>query len=977
MLPYNVQECVLSMLTSWRDNVMEQVPNVDLVPLLSRSLVDSGMIELADKLKNFVGISEDYDDIDAQRETCADVIKISEALVSVEFQRPAFNDLNRIKEQTRRMLQSWKEESRNYVNTRAWTRALLQFKDGNCLTITGNAGDGKTSLAKYILVEAESAGFEVAIVTDPILIEKTYDPTVKTVFFVDDAFGSPTLDNSLVQLWTRLHGKIVDFLKTGNFGLILTSRKQVLSFCSELLGELDSYSSHLVDLTAESNKLTEEEKEQMLLAYCKQHNIELSSRILYQSKKCTLSGFPLMCRFFTADVNLREIDDFFEKPLVVLQRQIKVLAKADPTVFCGLVLLLMHDGHLTKMTFDIFHISVEEKSKISTIKDACGVDTNVPLTRIEEGLQSLVGMYVAEYEDHYAYIHDAVFETVTLLFGEKYPKEVIHMCSTDFLMRRIRTEFYVMNSTSHWTNGELLVVQRKWYKDLAIRFLKEVLAGRLSTFQNPCILEPHILQPFVKEMEKVPIEKIKFVKDTKSRRNIVYYACQIGVTSLVKCLLDKGVPLTSELLLVAADRSHAEVVKLLINYGADVNASCPQAGNNAVHLSAYRGKSDILSLLLQAGGKLESANSNETNAFHFACQSGDVATVSLLLGKGADLSASDTFGRQPLHFACLSGKPECVKLLLDRGVDPNARDFLDFQGVHYAAEFLNSEPLRLLLEKGADPNSINNEGKTPLHQACKWGRVESIRVLIDFGADITMADTRGRTPLHIACETDMNTVLALTENKSSVDFSVMDHDKMQPLHYACRRRYDKCHDIVKFLIKEGVDMNVPDKYGMTPLCYACEGNCEMTAVLLIKKGVDIHVKGFQSRQPIHFVSAEGNVKLLSLLLEKGVDIGAKCKDGKQPVHYSAQYSSVACLTFLLEQGADVHARELAENTPLHYACRGSHKEAVEVLMKRGADPTLTNYRGLVPSQLIPLWSTCEREIRRCLGDCSFQKDGSA
>ncbi|KAL3852343.1 hypothetical protein ACJMK2_016000 [Sinanodonta woodiana] len=921
-------------------------------------------------------MADGYDDIDGHHETYADVIQISEALASVIFQRPASNDINRIKEQTRRMLQSWKEESKNYVLTRAWTRALLQFKDGNCLTITGNAGDGKTSLAKHILAEAESAGFGVAIVTDPILIEKTYDPSEKTVFFVDDAFGSPTFDSNLVQLWTRLHDKVVDFLKTGNFGLILTSRKQVLSFCSELLGELDSYSSHLVDLTTESNKLTEEEKEQMLLTYCKQRNIELSSKILQQSKKCTLSGFPLMCRFFTADVNLREIDDFFEKPLVVLQRQIKVLAKADPTVFCGLVLLLMHDGHLPKVTFDIFHRSVEENTKISTIKDACRVDANVPMSRIEEGLQSLVGMYVAEYEDHYAYIHDAVFETVTLLFGEKYPKEVIRICSTDFLMRRIRTEFYVQNSKTHWTNGELLVVQRTWYKDLAIRFLKEVLAGQLSTFQNPCILEPHILQLLVKEIEKMPIEKIKCVKDTKTRRNIVYYACQIGATSLVKCLLDKGIPLTSELLLVAADRSHAEMVKLLVNYGADVNASCPKAaGNNAIHLCAYRGKSDILNLLFQAGGKLESANSNDTNAFHFACQSGDVATVSLLLEKGVDLSVSDKFGRQPLHFACMSGKPECVKLLLDRGVDPNARDFHDFQGTHYAAEFLNSESLSLLLEKGADPNSINNEGITPLHQACKWGRFQSIRVLIDFGADITIADTRGRTPLHIACETDMDSVIALTEKNSSVDFTVMDHDKMQPLHYACRRRYDKCHDIVKFLIEQGVDTNARDKYGMTPLCYACESNCEMTAVLLIEKGVDIHVKGFQSRQPIHFVSAEENVKLLSLLLDKGADIAAKCNDGKQPVHYSAQYSSVACLTFLLEHGADLHARELAENTPLHYACRGSHKEAVEILMKRGADPTLTNYRGLVPSQLIPLWSTCEIEIRRCLGDCSFQNDG--
>lgn len=61
-------------------------------------------------------------------------------------------------------------------------------------------------------------------------------------------------------------------------------------------------------------------------------------------------------------------------------------------------------------------------------------------------------------------------------------------------------------------------------------------------------------------------------------------------------------------LLTAASRGHAEIVKLLISAGADLNHQTKSGGLTALHLASSAGYRDIVQLLIAAGARQDIKN---------------------------------------------------------------------------------------------------------------------------------------------------------------------------------------------------------------------------------------------------------------------------------------------------------------------------------------------------------------------------------
>jgi ankyrin repeat protein len=66
--------------------------------------------------------------------------------------------------------------------------------------------------------------------------------------------------------------------------------------------------------------------------------------------------------------------------------------------------------------------------------------------------------------------------------------------------------------------------------------------------------------------------------------------------------------------LLAAKNGHRQVVKLLVNKGADVNA---QGGNlgNALQAASYRGDEAVVKMLLNKGANVNAESGEYGNAF--------------------------------------------------------------------------------------------------------------------------------------------------------------------------------------------------------------------------------------------------------------------------------------------------------------------------------------------------------------------------
>ncbi|XP_050498110.1 ankyrin-1-like [Diabrotica virgifera virgifera] len=105
-------------------------------------------------------------------------------------------------------------------------------------------------------------------------------------------------------------------------------------------------------------------------------------------------------------------------------------------------------------------------------------------------------------------------------------------------------------------------------------------------------------------------------------------------------------------LTLAADCGNTEVVKLLIERGADVNKSNDD-GCNVLHIASGYGDVEIVSLLLQKESNLEARiNLCGSTPLHLALDTNKRIVIDLLLHAGADVMAKDRSGRRPLDIVC-------------------------------------------------------------------------------------------------------------------------------------------------------------------------------------------------------------------------------------------------------------------------------------------------------------------------------------
>ena len=155
---------------------------------------------------------------------------------------------------------------------------------------------------------------------------------------------------------------------------------------------------------------------------------------------------------------------------------------------------------------------------------------------------------------------------------------------------------------------------------------------------------------------------------------------------------------------MAVQYSTPEVVELLLEHGADVNARIQS-------LDDYR----------------------DATPLHMALMGNqDPEVITALLEWGADIDAQDAIGMTPLQGAHFVG-PEMVALLLGSSPEDGCRSALCNDAFWRDA---NLQDVLDELERGADLSAINDDGMTPLHLAAKYSGPEIVELLLDHGAEV-------------------------------------------------------------------------------------------------------------------------------------------------------------------------------------------------------------------------------------------------
>ena len=155
-------------------------------------------------------------------------------------------------------------------------------------------------------------------------------------------------------------------------------------------------------------------------------------------------------------------------------------------------------------------------------------------------------------------------------------------------------------------------------------------------------------------------------------------ACHQGRVDLVRCLLESGANLNLQSdffggpLQAACVRQSIAVVKILLNAGADINLKGGCLGTALVAACLYGKNADLVRLLLDRGADPNiSECSDYENALYTACLMGKPEIVSLLLQRGADPNIDCGRYGSPLHTAFSVGDKGTIDMLLQRGADSN------------------------------------------------------------------------------------------------------------------------------------------------------------------------------------------------------------------------------------------------------------------------------------------------------------------
>ena len=377
-----------------------------------------------------------------------------------------------------------------------------------------------------------------------------------------------------------------------------------------------------------------------------------------------------------------------------------------------------------------------------------------------------------------------------------------------------------------------------------------------------------------------------------------------GSEAMIKKLLtagasaNAGLPTGETVLMTAARSGNKDAVRVLLDYGADVNARESSSGQTALMWAASEDHSEVARVLLERGADLDEQSNGGFTPMLFVARQGALATAKVLFGFGANVNDTAPDGSAALLLATVFGHVQVAKFLLKNGADPNA-DAAGYTALHWTTgswettlTFTEDEKfndwyqvlgikgeaklnfIRTLLKYGADPNARTRENPrrhgssagldnpnlyealfdaSPFLLAAMASDASAMRLLAEAGADPLYSTTNNMTPLMMAAgvgwvigEAVVKEDAALDAVKVAIglgaDINAVSDAGDTALHGAVLA---DMNTVVEFLVANGADVNARNKDNETPLIIAKglgtiraghRGNSQSMADLLLRFG---------------------------------------------------------------------------------------------------------------------------------------------
>ena len=297
-----------------------------------------------------------------------------------------------------------------------------------------------------------------------------------------------------------------------------------------------------------------------------------------------------------------------------------------------------------------------------------------------------------------------------------------------------------------------------------------------------------------------------------------------------------GSQLTS-LLRSAVVAGKADLVGALIDAGGDVNSK--DSNGRSMMGSAIRGGNiDVVRILIISGCRID----NPVDlVFHEAAAINRVDLMELLRKRyeEIDVKFTDADGRSPLHVAAAHGHVDVLRFCVSSGGNSDALDCNGWTPLHFAAAEGHGEAAEFLLESSwYIKYVVNKEGKTAFDLAIEKGNGN--RRLLDL---LRLGDVLQRA----ARVDDIHGLKSCLTEGATVNGR--DQNGWTPLH---RAAFKGRLESVKLLLSHGAQVDLVDDAGYTPLHCAVEAGHVQVAICLIANGARATVKSLKGVASFNF-----------------------------------------------------------------------------------------------------------------------------
>jgi len=442
-----------------------------------------------------------------------------------------------------------------------------------------------------------------------------------------------------------------------------------------------------------------------------------------------------------------------------------------------------------------------------------------------------------------------------------------------------------------------------------------------------------------------------------------------GIEEVVRLLLDYGADVNpvhssgeyGNPLQAAIFGEDEAIIQLLLDHGASVNQTGGRMGT-PLQAAANQGLESVVRMLIHKGANVNApVGGKYGTALRAALANNYEEIVRFLLQCGADMRCDGEFNHtttekpvltesyhSALEVAAATNNPALVQLLLDNALGINEDGQACTLALRRASEMRDCTMLEFLISKGADVRQYGGEALI----SNRWTgtvRLERAKLLLRHGADVNGGPEATKSPLAVSIEVrDWELMQLLLNSGCDVNARYPGYHG-SALHEAIDLR---AVPVVKELINRGADVNLRAGFWGTPLAEAIMNGDEQLFNILLEHGAEIDPSppyGYWGT-PLQVAISKDYYNIAHTLLDRGANphapglhqsplIGA-CGSGKA--------GQLELIERLICAGADLEAEDVKRPeddimlggvhlwTPLQVAAYTNNVKVVEVLLKRGA-----------------------------------------